>query len=89
MSPRVRADAQDGLFRLHIQSAVAEDAGVYRIQVRNPDSDISSQCTLNVYETNTPNTTAPLFTSSIKGMRFQDFIEKPFVFHYLCVSQQI
>lgn len=87
MSPRVRADVRDGLITLNIQSAVAEDAGVYRILVRNQESEITSSCTLNVYETNTPTTTVPLFTSSIKGMSFPDFFEMPFVFHYLCYHQ--
>lgn len=71
MSPRVRIDSRDGLITLIIQDAVPEDSGVYRILVRNAVSDITSSCTLNVYQTNQPTTTAPLFTSSIKGMSFR------------------
>lgn len=70
MSPRVRVDLRDGLITLIIQNAVPEDSGVYRILVRNPASEITSSCTLNVYKTNQPTATAPLFTSSIKGMSF-------------------
>lgn len=68
MSPRVRVDLRDGLITLNIQNAVLEDSGVYRILVRNPASDITSSCTLNVYQTAQPTATAPLFTNSIKGM---------------------
>lgn len=71
MSPRVRVDLRDGLITLNIQSAVPEDSGVYRILVRNAASEITSSCTLNVYKTNQPTATAPLFTSSIKGMNFR------------------
>lgn len=68
MSPRVRVDLRDGLITLNIQNAVPEDCGVYRILVRNQYSEITSSCTLNVYKTDEPTATAPLFTSSIKGM---------------------
>lgn len=71
MSPRVRVDLRDGLITLNIQSAVPEDSGVYRILVRNPVSEITSSCTLNVYSTNQPTATVPLFTNSIKGMSFR------------------
>lgn len=68
MSPRVRVESKDGLITLIIQNAVVEDNGVYRILVRNPSSEITSSCTLNVYKTDQPTATAPLFTNSIKGM---------------------
>lgn len=72
MSPRVRADVRDGLLTLSINGAVAEDAGVYRILVRNQASEITSQCTLNVYETikATALEQTPIFTNSIKGRNF-------------------
>lgn len=85
MSPRVRVESRDGLITLNIQSAVKEDAGVYRILVRNPDSEITSSCTLNVYQTNQPTATAPLFTNSMKGMNFRIIINGThltfYVFH--------
>lgn len=69
MSPRVRVDVRDSLFTLNIQNAVVEDSGVYRVLVRNPYSDITSECTVNVFEgINKAAGTPPLFTSSIKGM---------------------
>lgn len=71
MSPRVRVETRDGLINLMIQGAVPEDAGVYRILVRNQFSEISSSCTVNVYKAITPSTTAPIFTNSIKGMSFR------------------
>lgn len=76
MSPRVRVDARDGLITLNIQSAVPEDSGVYRILVRNPSSEITSECSLNVFETIKPTAiqTAPIFTNSIKGMNFRVFM---------------
>lgn len=75
MSPRVRAEMRDGLVTLNILNAVPEDSGVYRILVRNPESEITCSCTVNVYETIKPTATAPLFTSSVKGMNFRDCIE--------------
>lgn len=74
-SPRVRAETRDGLITLMIQSAVPEDSGVYRILVRNQASSITSECTLNVYETIKPSATAPIFTNSIKGMNFRTLFQ--------------
>lgn len=68
MSPRVRAELKDGLLTLTILSAVLEDSGVYRVLARNPACEVSTTCTLNVYETIKPNASAPIFTSNIKGM---------------------
>lgn len=71
MSPRVRAEVRDGLTTLSIQNATLEDSGVYRILVRNQASEITSECTLTVYETIKNTETAPIFTSSIKGRNFR------------------
>lgn len=71
MSPRVRAEVRDGLTTLSIQNATLEDSGVYRILVRNSASEITSECTLTVYETIKNTATAPIFTSSIKGRNFR------------------
>lgn len=70
-SPRVRAETRDGLITLMIQSAVPEDSGLYRILVRNQASSIESECTLNVYQAITTSATAPIFTTSVKGMNFR------------------
>lgn len=85
MSPRVRADVRDGLITLNIQNAVPEDAGVYRILVRNAESEITSSCTVNVFEAIQQTATAPLFTNTIKGMSFRISV-KPFVFHFMFSS---
>lgn len=88
MSPRVRVDLRDGLITLNIQSAVVEDSGVYRILVRNPSSEITSSCTLNVYQTNQPTATAPLFTNSIKGMSFRVVMNGIFLtFHVFIIFE--
>lgn len=71
MSPRCRSEARDGLITLNIQNAVPEDSGVYRILVRNQFSEITSECTLNVYQSIKQSATAPIFTNSIKGMSFR------------------
>lgn len=68
--PRIRVDVRDGLLSLSITNAVPEDAGVYRILVRNQASEITSQCSLNVYETIKTTASAPIFTNSIKGRNF-------------------
>lgn len=83
MSPRVRVESRDGLITLNIQSAVPEDSGVYRILVRNPVSEITSSCTLNVYQTNQATATAPLFTNSIKGMSFGVIMNGTCVLHFV------
>lgn len=71
MSPRVRAEVRDGLITLNIQNATIEDSGVYRILVRNQFSEITSSCTVTVYEAIKSTATAPIFTSSIKGRNFR------------------
>lgn len=85
MSPRVRVDTRDGLITLNIQNAVPEDSGVYRILVRNPFSDITSQCTLQVYETIKPTDTAvaPIFATSIKGMSHNVILKTIYI---ICLS---
>lgn len=70
MNQRVRIDVKDGLLILNIGNAVLEDAGVYRILVRNQASEITTSCTLNVYEKIQPTETPPLFTNTIKGKGF-------------------
>lgn len=86
MSPRVRVDVKDGLIVLNITNAVPEDSGVYRILVRNPSSEITSSCTVNVYETNQPTATVPLFTNTVKGMSSKAYGDSPLastiVFHF-------
>lgn len=68
MNQRVRVEVKDGLLILNIANAVLEDSGVYRILVRNQASEITTQCTLNVYEKIQPTIeTPPLFTNTIKG----------------------
>lgn len=71
MSARVRAELRDGLTTLSIQNATLEDSGVYRVLVRNQASEITSECTLEVYETIQCHATPPIFTSSIKGRNFR------------------
>lgn len=66
-SQRVRVDVKDGLLMLNITSVLLEDAGEYRILVRNQASEITASCTLNVFENITAATTPPLFTNTIKG----------------------
>lgn len=68
MSPRCRAELKDGLVVLTLQSAVPDDSGIYRILARNQASEITSSCRLNVYETIKAASSAPIFTSTIKGM---------------------
>lgn len=67
MNQRVRVEFKDGLLILNIGNAVLEDAGVYRILVRNEASEITTQCNLNVYEKIQTTETPPLFTNTIKG----------------------
>lgn len=89
MSPRVRVESRDGLITLIIQSAVPEDSGVYRILVRNPASEITSSCTLNVYQTNQPTATAPLFTNSMKGMNFRIIINGNCLTFYVFIMFEV
>lgn len=68
MSPRCRAELKDGLVVLTLLNAVPEDSAEYRILARNQASEITSSCRLNVYETIKSATSAPIFTSNVKGM---------------------
>lgn len=67
MSPRCRAELKDGLVTLTLLNAVLEDSGEYRVLARNQASEITSSCRLNVYETIKEASSAPIFTSTIKG----------------------
>lgn len=88
MSPRVRAETRDGLITLTIQNATIEDSGVYRILVRNQASEITSSCTVTVYETIKSSDVAPIFTSSIKGRNFRfGNINRTKIVFILCVYQ--
>lgn len=59
----------DGLVTLELARASLSDGGVYRVIARNAANEVSSHCTLVVYEVVTEKTaqTKPIFTSSIKG----------------------
>lgn len=70
MSPRCRAEIQDGLASLVIQNALIEDDAVYRVLARNQASEITCSCKLNVYEAIKSVQTPPIFTGSIKGKTF-------------------
>lgn len=66
-SPKCRADFRDGLCTLTLTSAVKEDSGEYRLLARNQYSEVSTNCTLTVYEAIKQEVVPPIFTSSIKG----------------------
>lgn len=66
-SQRIRVDVKDGLLMLSITNVVLEDAGEYRILVRNQASEITTSCTVSVYDKIQKTETQPLFTNTIKG----------------------
>lgn len=68
MSPRCRGEVKDGLVTLTLLNAVLEDTGEYRVLARNQASEIESSCTLNVYNAIRLTDSAPIFTSSVKGI---------------------
>lgn len=80
MSPRCRAELKDGLVVLTLQNAVLEDSGEYRVLARNQASEITSSCRLNVYETIKAASSAPIFTSTIKGMAMCSIVLCPSLF---------
>lgn len=55
---------------LNINNVVLEDAGEYRILVRNQASEITTSCTVSVYDKIQKTETQPLFTNTIKGRDF-------------------
>lgn len=67
MSPRCRAEVKDGLVTLSLLSAVLDDTGEYRVLARNQASEITSSCSLTVYNAIKQTDTVPIFTGSIKG----------------------
>lgn len=72
-SPKCRAELRDGLCSLTLTNLVKEDSGEYRVLARNQFSEISTNCTLTVYEAIKEEGTAPIFTNNIKGKRWRRF----------------
>lgn len=66
-SPRIRNLSRDGLCVLEVAKAALDDSGIYSCVVRNPESNISCSCTVQVYETKATAEFAPTFTRSLKG----------------------
>lgn len=67
MSTKVRNMSRDGLGVLEFLSPEEGDSGKYVCVAKNPFSEVSTSCTLVVYDTNISIDTAPTFTRSIKG----------------------
>lgn len=66
-SQRVRNLSRDGFCVLEIDKCTPDDSGDYKLIVRNQDSDISSGCTLQVYEAAQSSDFAPTFTRALKS----------------------
>lgn len=65
-STRVKNLSRDGLCVLEISNCVPDDSGIYKIVARNPDSEITCACTLQVYATSQTADFAPTFTRNLK-----------------------
>lgn len=68
MSMKVRNMSRDGLGVLEFLSPEESDSGNYVCVAKNPFSEVSTSCTLVVYDTNISIDTVPTFTRSIKGL---------------------
>lgn len=66
-SPRIRNLSREGLCVLEITKATLDDSGIFSCLARNPESDISCSCTVQVYETKATAEFVPTFTRSLKG----------------------
>ncbi len=75
-SARVKNLSRDGMCVLEIDKCTPADSGDYKLVVRNVDSDISSSCTLQVYETVQSSDFAPTFTRALKSKCFCLFATK-------------
>lgn len=66
-SPRLRNLSQDGMCILEMQSVTMDDAGDYTCVARNQTNEVTSCCTVYVYDTKQSNDFKPTFTRAIKG----------------------
>lgn len=66
-SARVKNLSRDGMCVLEIDKCTPDDSGDYKLVVRNQDSDISSDCTLQVYAACQTSDFAPTFTRAPKS----------------------
>lgn len=73
-SPRVRNMSRDGLCVLEINPCNLEDGGDYTLVVRNTESDVTTQCRIQVYDPQGSADLVPTFTRSLKGALFKAFI---------------
>lgn len=80
-SPRVRNLSKEGLCVLEIDKCTVDDSGSYTLVVRNPESDISCGCNLQIYETQGTADLAPTFTRALKGRIFA-FRSSQFEFYF-------
>lgn len=67
-STRIKNLSRDGLCVLEISNCVPEDSGTYQLLVRNPDSEVSCSCSVQVYATSQTADFAPTFTRNLKRM---------------------
>lgn len=63
---RFKNASRDGICGLEILNVTPEDSGTYTLIVRNSDCNITSSCSLNVYETSSTADFAPTFTRNLK-----------------------
>lgn len=64
---RVKNLSREGVCILEINNATPDDGGEYTLLVRNPDSDISCSCQLQVYAKTQTSDFAPTFTRNLKS----------------------
>lgn len=65
-STKVKNLSRDGLGVVEFLAPCVDDSGVYECICKNPYSELSTSCTLTVYESNLSNDAAPTFTRTIK-----------------------
>lgn len=67
-SARVKNLSKEGLCVLEINNATPDDSGCYTCVARNQESDISCNCSVQVYETKQTADFTPTFTRALKGL---------------------
>lgn len=69
-SSRIKNLSREGLCVLEISNCVPDDSGDYQLLARNPDSEITCSCKLQVYATSQTSDFKPTFTRNLKRNEF-------------------
>lgn len=65
--PHIKNASKDGIGCIQIENVTPEDSGEYKCIAKNPHTELSTICKLNVYPVPEDDTLPPTFTRALKG----------------------